>query len=47
MTKWRPGFDYYCAHTENRGISGYDLVTTLGSNLACTAQTAVLEDGAD
>ena len=37
-------FDYYCAHTENRGISGYDLVTTLGSNLTCTSQTAVLED---
>ena len=43
MTK-EASFDYYCAHTENRGISGYDLVTTLGSNLACTAQTAVLED---
>ena len=43
MTK-EASFDYYCAHTENRGISGYDLVTTLGSNLTCTAQTAVLED---
>ena len=43
MTK-EASFDYYCAHTENRGISGYDLVTTLGSNLTCTSQTAVLED---
>ena len=37
-------FDYACAHTKNRGVYGYDLVTELGSNLACTAQTATLED---
>ena len=37
-------YDYYCAHTENRGVYGYDLVTELGSNLTCTAQTATLED---
>ena len=37
-------FDYSCAHTENQGIKGYDLVTQLGSNLACTGQTATLED---
>ena len=43
MTK-EASFDYACAHTANRGISGYDLVTTLGSNLACTSQTATLED---
>ena len=43
MTK-EASYDFYCAHTENRGISGYDLVTTLGSNLTCKAQTAVLED---
>lgn len=36
--------DFYCAHTENCGVSGYDLVTSLGSNLACTGQTATLED---
>ena len=37
-------YDFYCAHTENQGVYGYDLVTTLGSTLACTAQTAVLAD---
>ena len=37
-------FDYACAHTKNRGVYGYDLVTELGSNLACTAQTATLAD---
>ena len=37
-------YDFYCAHTENRGVYGYDLVTKLGSNLACASQTAVLED---
>ena len=36
--------DFYCTHTENRGVSGYDLVTSLGSNLTCTRQTATLED---
>lgn len=43
MTK-EASFDYACAHTENRGVYGYDLVTQLGSNLACTGQTATLED---
>lgn len=37
-------FDFACAQTENLGVYGYDLVTALGSNLACTRQTAVLED---
>ena len=37
-------FDYACAHTKNRGVYGYDLVTKLGSNLVCTEQTATLED---
>lgn len=37
-------FDYACAHSKNRGVYGYDLVTKLGSNLACTSQTATLED---
>ena len=36
--------DFYCTHTENRGVSGYDLVTALGSNLTCTEQTATLDD---
>ena len=35
-----PSFDHYCAHTENRGIYGYDMVTRLGSSLDFTAQTA-------
>lgn len=43
MTK-QASFDYYCAHTENREVKGYDMVTELGSNLACTAQTATLAD---
>ena len=37
-------YDFYCAHTENQGVYGYDMVTQLGSNLRCTEQTAVLED---
>lgn len=37
-------FDYQCAGTENQGISGYDAVTTLGSDLTFTAQRAKLED---
>lgn len=37
-------FDYTCAHTKNRGVYGYDLVTKLGSNLTCTEQSATLED---
>lgn len=37
-------YDFHCAHTENRGIYGYDLTTQLGSNLACTRQCATLED---
>lgn len=37
-------FDYGCAQTENLGVYGYDLVTRLGSNLTCTAQTATLLD---
>lgn len=43
MTK-EPSYDYHCAHTENRGVYGYDVVTRLGSNLNCTKQTATLED---
>lgn len=35
-------FDFACAHTENRGIYGYDLVTQLGSALSFTCQTAAL-----
>lgn len=33
-------YDFYCAHTENRGIYGYDMVTRLGSTLDFTAQAA-------
>ena len=36
-------FDYYCAHTGNEGVYGYDLVTRLGSALTFTGQSAVLE----
>lgn len=37
-------FDYACTGSDNVGVSGYDAVTTLGSNLNFTAQTASLED---
>lgn len=37
-------FDYFCAHTENRGIYGYDLVTQLGSRLQFTSRRVTLED---
>ena len=37
-------FDYACANTRNHGVYGYDLVPKLGSNLACTSQSATLED---
>lgn len=43
MTK-EGSYDFYCAHTENQGVYGYDMVTELGSNLICTEQAAVLED---
>lgn len=39
-----PSYDFYCAASENKGISGYDLVTALGSNITFTRQTAKLED---
>lgn len=43
MTK--PGsYDFDCTGTDNVGVCGYDLVTKLGSNLACSVQTATLED---
>ena len=37
-------FDYYSTRTRNKGVYGYDLVTELGSNLACTGQRATVED---
>ena len=37
-------FDYYCAHTENQGVYGYDMVTKLGSNLKFTGTCAHIED---
>lgn len=43
MTK-AGSYDFYCAHTENQGVYGYDMVTGLGSNLSCTEQAAVLKD---
>lgn len=36
-------YDYSCDRA-NQGARGYDLMTTLGSNLVCTEQTATLED---
>ena len=43
MTK-EGSYDFYCAHTENQGVYGYDMTTLLGSNLSCTEQTAKLLD---
>lgn len=43
MTK-EGSYDFYCAHTENQNIYGYDFVTELGSNLTCTGQRAAIED---
>lgn len=40
----KASFDHTCAQTENEGISGYDLMPWVDSNLRFTAQTAVLED---
>ena len=37
-------YDFYCTHTGNQGVYGYDLVTELGSNLTCTRQRAIIED---
>ena len=42
--KKEPSFDYHCTASENKGVSGYDAVTELGSNLNFTKQTARLED---
>lgn len=38
----QPSFDHYCAKTENQCIDGFDLVTTLGSELIFTRQSAAL-----
>ncbi len=35
-----PSYDFYCAHTENQGIYGYDMVTKLGSSLSFAGLTA-------
>lgn len=40
-----PSHDFYCSGSENIGIQGYDMVTTLGSGLRFTRQEAVLVNG--
>ena len=37
-------FDYQCAHTENQGLSGYELAAGLGSNIDMLSLTARLEN---
>lgn len=37
-------FDYYCAHSENHNVKGYDMVTQLGSTLSFSDQSATLID---
>ena len=37
-------FDYQCAHTENQGLSGYELAADLGSNIDMLSLTARLEN---
>ena len=40
---WKePSFDYGCSDSENEGLQGYDMVTTLGSSLEFTAQRAAV-----
>lgn len=39
-----PSFDYACTHTENQGVSGYDMVPELDSKLRCTSQAVRLLD---
>lgn len=40
---WKaPSYDYGCSGSENVGLQGYDLVTSLGSALDFTGQTAAL-----
>ena len=39
-----PSFDFHCAGGKNRNVKGYDMVTTLDSNLNFTEQTATLKD---
>lgn len=39
-----PSYDFYCSGSGNAGIQGYDLVTSLGSSLTFTRQTARLEN---
>ena len=40
---WKePSYDYGCSGSENVGLQGYDLVTSLGSTLDFTGQTAAL-----
>ena len=40
VSEKEPSYDFYCSNTANKKISGYDMVTGLGSNLIFTKQTA-------
>jgi len=37
-------FDFHCSGSDNVGIDGYDMVTSLGSNIAFTGQTASISN---
>ena len=37
-------FDFDCSGSENAGIDGYDMVTSLGSNIAFAGQTASISN---
>lgn len=37
-------YDYSCAHTENQGVYGYDMMTKLGTKLSFTSSFATIED---
>lgn len=37
-------YDFYCSHTNNQKVKGYDMVTRLGSTLTFTDQSAALLD---
>lgn len=44
IMKKAASFDFYCTHTDNQKVKGYDMVTQLGSTLNFTGQSATLLD---
>jgi len=45
IEQYKPAsFDFECTGSENAGIDGYDMVTTLGSGLSFSKQTAAISE---